>query len=254
MASEGLSKDEMDALVEKYIMKNDQIALEKIVNACKGLVHFFARRYCYGNPTHPNYDDLVQEGWIGFMLGIRKYKSTYKAKFSSYIQYWIRAGMYKYMFKTHKTMHIPTTDRGLFFSILRGRSELENLGKYSIKELAKKFKKSEKYIEEFLTFMDANDSPLDSFDCEYMPEQNFDTAYRKIMVTQFRTFLDSFIKTLKDPRDLEIMERRMLSNNPETLNKLANRFGISRERVRQKEACMFRKLNKAYTVFNRRGL
>ena len=204
-------------------------------------------RFC-----HPM--DLTQEGNMGLMQAAYKYDSTKEVKFSYYAAFWIRAYMMKYIIDNWSLVKVGTTQaqRRLFFNLKKERERLIREG-YTPEPgiLSERLKVRPRDIDEMAARLEGDvylDAPLDSegdrdgFDVISDHDENVETTLLNLQLRDvLRKNVKGFLEELP-PRERDIVENRLLSDRFETLENLANRHGISRERVRQIEKSMVGKL------------
>ncbi|MCA9564445.1 MAG: RNA polymerase factor sigma-32 [Myxococcales bacterium] len=201
--------------------------------------------------------DIIQEGNMGLLQAIKKFDPEKGIRLSSYAQWWIRAYILKFLMDNHRMVKVGTTQaqRKLFYNLKRERERLERQGfKPTPKLLAKALKVRVKDVVEMEARLGAKDTSLDKplVDGERdslidllpsdSPRQDDALANRQIS-EHLLNKLDEFAATLSG-RDVEIWNRRLICDNPATLQALGNLFGVSRERARQLEARVLRKLKK----------
>jgi RNA polymerase sigma-32 factor len=202
--------------------------------------------------------DLIQEGNIGLMQAIKKFDPFRGIKFSYYASFWIKAYILKFIMDNWKLVKIGTTQaqRKLFYNLKKEKSRLLALGiDPAPKLLSERFSVSEKEIIE----MDQRlgdwelslDAPIANGSAEdhkaFLPahEASPEKALSDLeLKTILRTKLQDFRKGLTK-RELVIFEKRILADDPLTLQDLGDEFGVSRERIRQLEEKLLRKV-KAY--------
>lgn len=202
--------------------------------------------------------DLIQEGNIGLMQAIKKFDPFRGIKFSYYASFWIKAYILKFIMDNWKLVKIGTTQaqRKLFYNLKKEKGRLLSLGiDPAPKLLSETFSVSEREIIE----MDQRlgewelslDAPIsvDSSDDhkallpskELSPEMALsDLELKKVLKNK----LEDFRKGLSE-RELVIFDKRILSEEPLTLQDLGDEFRVSRERIRQLEEKLLKKV-KAY--------
>ncbi|ACL01844.1 sigma-70 family RNA polymerase sigma factor [Desulfatibacillum aliphaticivorans] len=199
--------------------------------------------------------DLIQEGNIGLMQAARKFDPYKNVKFSYYSSFWIKAYILKFIMDNWRLVKIGTTQaqRKLFFKLKKEKQKLLEEGfDPKPKLLSEKLGVSERDIidmDQRLNNWDLSlDAPVkddsDSERIEFLStpsESAEDQVARKEMETILREKIDIFRKTLKE-RELEIFDERVFSDSPVTLQQIGDRHGISRERVRQVESGVVKKL------------
>lgn len=203
--------------------------------------------------------DLIQEGNIGLIQAVRKFDPYKNVKFSYYASFWIKAYILKFIMDNWRLVKIGTTQgqRKLFFKLKKEKQKLVDQGfDPKPKLLSEKLGVSEREIvdmDQRLNGWDVSlDAPLkDDSDTERIElldtdvESTEDRVARKEIETLLHNRIDEFKKTMS-PRELEIFEQRIFSDNPATLQKIGDRYGISRERVRQVENNIIKKLREYF--------
>jgi len=182
-------------------------------------------------------------------------------KFSYYAAYWIRAYILKFIMDNWRLVKIGTTQaqRKLFFSLNKEKKLLEAQGfKPEVKLLAERLKVKESEVIEMSQRMDSWDVSLESpvrSDSEdeqksFIPSHG--PAIEDIVAgTEMKTKLSDLLTVLKvklNDKEKMILEERLLTDEPLTLQTIADRFGISRERVRQIEVNLLKKMKKYLEV------
>ncbi len=203
--------------------------------------------------------DLIQEGNIGLIQAVRKFDPYKNVKFSYYASFWIKAYILKFIMDNWRLVKIGTTQgqRKLFFKLKKEKQKLVDQGfDPKPKLLSEKLGVSEREIvdmDQRLNGWDVSlDAPLkDDSDTERIElldtdvESTEDRVARKEIENLLHNKIDEFKKTMS-PRELEIFEKRIFSDTPATLQKIGDRYGISRERVRQVENNIIKKLREYF--------
>lgn len=201
--------------------------------------------------------DLIQEGNMGLLQAVRKFNPDKNIRLSSYAQWWIRAYILKYLMDNHRLVKVGTTQaqRKLFYNLQRERERLERQGfRPTPRLLAKALSVRVKDIIEMDARLSAKEMSLDApiiegdrdrlVDLLPSNKPNVDELLAKREISQrVLERLEEFGGTLSG-RDVEIWHRRLMAEDPVTLQALGNLFGVSRERARQLEARVLRKLKK----------
>ena len=201
--------------------------------------------------------DIVQEGNVGLLQAVRKFDPQKNIRLSSYAQWWIRAYILKFLMDNHRLVKLGTTQaqRKLFYNLKRERERLERQGfSPTPRLLAKALRVRVKDIIDMQTRLSAKDVSLDTPVIEgerdrlidFLPSNSpeIDEFLAKRQISQFLLErLDAYASTLRG-RDLEIWNRRLMAESPATLQALGNLFGVSRERARQLEARVLKKLRR----------
>ena len=204
-----------------------------------------------------NFMDLVQEGNVGLVQATRKFDPYRGVKFSYYAAYWIRAYILKFIMDNWRLVKIGTTQaqRKLFFSLNKEKKLLEAQGfKPDVKLLAERLHVKESEVMEMSQRMDNWDLSLEApvrSDSED-EQKNFLPAggpgiEEVVASQQMRERLAKVLATIDNKlndKERKILQTRLLTDEPQTLQTIADDFGISRERVRQIEANLLKKLRR----------
>ncbi|MEW5735927.1 MAG: RNA polymerase factor sigma-32 [Thermodesulfobacteriota bacterium] len=199
--------------------------------------------------------DLIQEGNIGLMQAVKKFDPYKNVKFSYYASFWIKAYILKFIMDNWRLVKIGTTQaqRKLFFKLKKEKQRLMDKGfEPKPKLLSEQLGVSERDIVEMDQRLDAWDLSLDapikndsdSERIEFLStpaESAEDQVARKEMEKILNDKIALFRKTLKG-RELQIFDERIFSDSPVTLQQIGDSYGISRERVRQVENSVIKKL------------
>jgi RNA polymerase sigma-32 factor len=249
-----LSPDEEHALAVHYNKTQDVTAAARMVTANLRLVVKIAYEY---RRAYRNMMDLIQEGNIGLMQAVKRYDPYRGVKLSSYAAWWIRAYMLRFILNNWRMVKIGTTQaqRKLFFNLSKEKAKLTAMGiEPSHAEIAKRLNVAESEVIEMdrrLSRSDASlDAPVTEGDdktttrLELLPSTS-DSPDRLTEDAQLhqllREKLDVFRRTLTG-KDIAIFDKRLVADDPLTLQELGDEFGVSRERVRQLEARLTSKL------------
>ena len=202
--------------------------------------------------------DLIQEGNIGLVQAVKKFNPYKNVKFSYYASFWIKAYILKFIMDNSRLVKIGTTQgqRKLFFRLKKEKQRLISKGfDPKPKLLSKRLGVSEKEVIEMdqrLTNWDISlDEPLkNNTNTKRMDFVNVETdsSEDKIGKKEIEKILHTKIKEFKkelNQRELYLFDKRIFSDSPSTLQEIGEKYSISRERVRQIENNILKKL-KAY--------
>ena len=204
-----------------------------------------------------NFMDLIQEGNVGLVQATKKFDPYRGVKFSYYAAYWIRAYILKFIMDNWRLVKIGTTQaqRKLFFSLNKEKKLLESQGfKPEVKLLAERLNVKESEVVEMSQRMDNWDVSLeapvrsDSEDEQknFLPHDG--PGVEEMVASQeMRERLSGILAKLSsklNEKEQVILHARLLNDEPQTLQTIADEFHISRERVRQIEANLLKKLRK----------
>jgi len=203
--------------------------------------------------------DLIQEGNIGLMQAVKKFDPYKNVKFSYYASFWIKAYILKFIMDNWRLVKIGTTQgqRKLFFKLKKEKQKLIDEGfDPKPKLLSEKLGVSEREIvdmDQRLNGWDVSlDAPLkDDSDTERIEFLSTETdtieddVAKKEMNALLHAKIAEFRKKMTE-RELEIFDQRIFSDTPVTLQEIGDRYGISRERVRQVEKNVVKKMREYF--------
>jgi len=250
-----LSPDEEHKLAVDY-QKNpeDLAAAARLVTANLRLVVKIAYEY---RRAYKNMMDLVQEGNIGLMQAVKKYDPYRGVKLSSYAAWWIRAYMLRFILNNSRLVKLGTTQaqRKLFFNLSKEKARLSAMGiEPTDAEIAKRLNVAESEVAEMDKRLARSDASLDASvgesdgrsvsRVELMPSPGStpDQVVEGAELSELlQGRLSEFRQTLAG-KDVIIFDKRVVADEPLTLQELGDEFGVSRERVRQLEARLTGKL------------
>ncbi len=249
-----LTPEEEKALAVRYREQGDVRAAYTLVLANLRLVVKIAYEF---RRNFANLMDLIQEGNIGLMRAVEKFDPYRGVKLSSYAAWWIRAYMIRYILNNWSLVKIGTTQnqRRLFFNLKKAKQELEAAGfKPEPRLIAARLNVREDEVVEMekrLAGADVSlDAPLDDDSdasrLDFVADHEDDvseTLAERDFLDRVRHRIREFRETLGD-RQRAILDRRLLADDPVTLRELGEEFGVSRERVRQLEADLLKKLRR----------
>ncbi len=241
-----LSREEETEIAKRYAEHHDRADAYRLVTANLRLVVKIAMEF---SRASRNLLDLIQEGNVGLMEAIKNFDPYRGIRFPSYAVWWIRAYIYRYLINNWRLVKIGTTQaqRKLFFNLRKETERLEVEGfAPPPKQLAQRMGVKESEVREMQERMGQSEVSLDQpvanreetrlLDVLPDPSRNPEELAAG---EEFRAFarekVEEFTNTLKD-KELEIFRSRLLAEEPPTLQQIGERFGISRERVRQIES------------------
>lgn len=248
-----LSREETEELAVRFKETGDPDAAYRLVSSNLRLVVKVAMDF--QKYWMQNFMDLIQEGNVGLVQATKKFDPYRGVKFSYYAAYWIRAYILKFIMDNWRLVKIGTTQaqRKLFFSLNKEKKLLEAQGfKPDVKLLAERLNVKESEVVEMGQRMDNWDLSLeapvrhDSEDDQksFLPHSGpavEDIVAGEEVRDRVSGILTGIDGSLND-KERFILTYRLLNDEPETLQTIADHFSISRERVRQIEVNLLKKL------------
>jgi len=231
-------------------LAGDRAAAKKLVESNLLLVVKIAHEY---RSIFNNLNDLIQEGNVGLLRSVDKYDPERGYRFSTYAGWWIRSMMLRYIFNNSHMIKPGTTNeqKKLFYNLRKEQRRLEDMG---IDADAATIAQNLDVSEEDVIEMDGRlrndiylDSPVSQDDDDgnrktlaecissSIEEQPDMIAENSNFRTMLRRKLDVFAAKLKTDRHRDIFYKRIIADEPLTLQELGNSFGITKERTRQIE-------------------
>ena len=247
-----LGREEEHRLAVDYKEYGNVEAAYKLVTANLRLVVMIAREY---QKAFKNLLDLIQEGNMGLMEAVKNFDPYRGVRFPSYAVWWIRAYMIRHIMNDWRMVKIGTTQaqRKLFFNLQKEKEKLEAEGLTpGPKLLAQRLNVKEDEVVEMEQRLASRDLSVDmpmgddeeATLLHFLPDQK-DSPEEQIAETQYQQLLrekmEQFAGALKD-KELVIFRERLLNEEPLTLREIGEKYDISRERVRQIEERVKRKL------------
>lgn len=252
-----LSLEREQSLALKYRTLDDLEAARELVLSHLRLVVAVSRQYLgYGLPQA----DLIQEGNLGLMKAVKRFDPTRGVRLVSFALHWIKAEIHDYILRNRQLVKVATTkaQRKLFFnlkSLKRALGAEQSVSTEQAQLIAKELSVSAEEVMEMDRRLAGGDTPLElpNEDGEWagpianLAAENADPAAIVAEAQDQRVQAEDLQKALQslDERSRAIVAARWLADpddRPPTLHELADRYGISAERVRQIEAQAFKKL------------
>ena len=255
-----LTSEEEKKLAEDLYYRNDLDAARKLVLAHLRFVIYVAKTYSgYGLPE----SDLIQEGNVGLMKAIRKFNPEMGVRLVSFAVHWIKAEIHEYVLKNWKIVKIATTkpQRKLFFNLRSKKKGLGWLTEEEAEAMAKDLGVKPSEVREMEKRLSGNDLPFDPLadsdddEASYSPSQYLEDedanpadifAKESLDETNTSQLYEAINKL--DDRSRDILQDRWLSDEKLTLHDLAEKYGISAERVRQIEKNAMKKVKQSFSA------
>ena len=250
-----LEPEEEFQLALKLRDSGDVTAAKAMVSANLRLVVKIAFEY---NSIYSNILDLIQEGNIGLMKAVSKFDPTKGARLAYYSSWWIRSYILKYLLDNFRLVKVGTTQaqKKLFYHLMREKERMEAQGLLAApKLLAQKLDVKEKDVIEMSQRLSSRgsemslDTPVDNESgsrshlesLAHQQEHPDDALAHQQLLELLRGKLSEF-QELLNPKERKILNDRLLSETPKTLQEVADLYGLTRERARQIEAKVIQKL------------
>ncbi|MFI4853118.1 MAG: RNA polymerase sigma factor RpoH [Candidatus Makana argininalis] len=257
-----LTEKEEKYFTKKFYYNGDLESAKNLILSHIRFVIKIARNYLgYGISQY----DLIQEGNIGLMKAVRRFNPNVGVRLISFAIHWIKAEIHEYVINNWRIVKVATTksQKKLFFNLRKNKKNLEWFNKNEIKIISKKLDVKIKDVIEMESRMSAKDI---TFDPIYI---NVENNYKEInslnpIIYHYdkkSNFVNSLIKhkcykitfnkinialSILDKRSQDIIKSRWLNdNNKTTLQKLAHKYGISAERIRQLEKRAMKKMKES---------
>ncbi len=252
-----LSAEEEYTLAKDWKDNDNLEAAHKLVTSHLRLVAKIAMGYRgYGLPM----GELIAEGNLGMMHAVKRFEPEKGFRLSTYAMWWIRASIQEYILRSWSLVKIGTTaaQKKLFFNLRRIKGEIKaiddgDMAPEQVTEIAERLDVPEMEVINMNRRLGSGDHSLnatiggegesgewldwledshDNQEVTFAEAEEYDSR---------RQLLVAAMDELND-REVEIIKARRLSDTPLTLEELSDRFGVSRERIRQIEARAFEKL------------
>jgi len=253
-----LEANEEYILAKSWKEHGDLDAAHKLVTSHLRLVAKIAMGYRgYGLPL----SDLIAEGNVGMMQAVKRFDPERGFRLSTYAMWWIRAAIQEYILHSWSLVKIGTTaaQKKLFFNLRRLKGEMKaieegDLNAEQVKEISQRLDVTEEEVVSMNRRLSGGDRSLNApvktgedggdewQDWLIDPGERQDVRMGAAEEMTNRQKLLGRAMVSLNAREREIIVARRLKDNPETLEDLSQRFGISRERVRQIEVRAFEKL------------
>lgn len=245
---EDLISVEEEVELAQRIRKGDRKALEKLTKANLRFVVSVAKQYQNQGLSLP---DLINEGNVGLIKAAEKFDETRGFKFISYAVWWIRQSILQAIAEQSRIVRLPLNQVGSVNKINRvlNKFEQENERRPSIDEIADKVDIPHEKIEEAMKvnnrhvsvdapFSDGEDNSL----LDVLPNTDSPMADKSLVLESLREEINRALQTLND-RERNIIEAFFGINQPEmTLEEIGEKYGLTRERVRQIKEKAIRRL------------
>ena len=244
---EMISVEEEVALAQR-IKEGDQEALEKLTKANLRFVVSVAKQYQNQGLSLP---DLINEGNLGLIKAAQKFDETRGFKFISYAVWWIRQSILQAIAEQSRLVRMPLNQVGSANKINRmlNRFEQKNERRPSLEEIAEEIDLPEEKIIDAMKVSTRHvsmDAPIsddaDNSLLDILPNNNAPATDSELVQESLKEEIGRTLQTLGE-RERSVIEAFFGINQPElTLEEIGDRFGLTRERVRQIKEKAIRRL------------
>lgn len=251
-----LTQQEEQELAEKLYYQDDLDAARRLVLSHLRFVVHVARSYTgYGLPLA----DLVQEGNVGLMKAVKRFNPEKGVRLVSFAVHWIKAEMHEYVLRNWRVVKVATTkaQRKLFFNLRSAKKSLNWLTNDEAEAIAKdlgvdatEVRRMEGRLSGYDASFDAsNDDDEQGYTApsQYLEDLSADPA-RQLEDADWEASNEQRLHNALaelDERSQDILASRWLGETKATLHELADKYGVSAERIRQLEQNAMKKVRTA---------
>jgi len=239
-------EQELELAKQYYYEDNVDAARQLVLSHLRFVVHMSKTFSGYGLSQA----DLIQEGNVGLMKAVKRFNPEVGVRLVSFAVHWIKAEMHEYILRNWRIVKIATTkaQRKLFFNLRSSKKRLGWLNNEEAEAMAQDLGVDAKVVRQMegrmASYDAAFDADADSDDeaaykapAYYLEDQASDLA-TNVEKDEWEEVTNNSLHSAMselDDRSKDILNSRWLSENKATLHELANRYGISAERIRQLE-------------------
>ncbi|MEO1932970.1 MAG: RNA polymerase sigma factor RpoH [Pseudohongiella sp.] len=239
-----LTQEQEQELARQYYYDDNVDAARQLVLAHLRFVVHMAKTYSgYGLSQA----DLIQEGNVGLMKAVKRFNPEVGVRLVSFAVHWIKAEMHEYILRNWRIVKVATTkaQRKLFFNLRSSKKKLGWLNNAETQAVADDLGVDAKVVQQMEGRMSAYDTSFDA-DADdtayrapafYLEDQNSDLA-KQVSDAEWEETTNNSLHTAMaelDDRSKDILNSRWLTDGKATLHELADKYGISAERIRQLE-------------------
>jgi RNA polymerase sigma-32 factor len=254
MDSEVLTREEELSLIERYRRTSDRRLEDRLVRSQMRLVHHMAKAHRLEGLEHA---DLVQEGALGVLQALRRFDPERGVRLSTYATWWIRAYQYRHILQNCRLVRvgISRAQRRVFFRLRTVRARLTAAGlEPTAERLAQLMGVSEAVAQSTAQRLDTRELSLDQPLGDERQGAAVDSLPDGAVALDELAAARQTARIVKEERERyratlsgrrrELFDARWLDEEQPTLQEMARRFGVSRERTRQIEQSMLQVLRK----------
>ena len=252
-----LSVDEERDLATRLRDEGDLSAARQLVMSHLRFVIHVAKGYSgYGLPQA----DLIQEGNIGLMKAVKRFDPSVNVRLVSFAVHWIRAEIHEYILRNWRVVKLATTkaQRKLFFNLRKSKKHLGWFTQEEVETVARELDVPVATVRQMEERMSGQDTAFDGYDLDddndfkpapagYLADMSMEPATQLEDANweeHNHCLLSDALDDL-DERSRDIVQSRWLAEQKATLHDLADKYGVSAERIRQLEANAMKKMKGA---------
>ena len=257
-----LTPEEEYMFAKRLKEHGDSEAARRLVTSHLRLVAKIAMGYRgYGLPI----SEIVSEGNVGLMQAVKRFEPDKGFRLATYAMWWIRASIQEYVLRSWSMVKLGTTaaQKKLFFNLRKAKSNIGAIEEGDLThahtvKLADQLGVTEREVTDMNRRLSGPDSSLNAplrseSESEWQDWLADDTMDQETRLAEREELgdrhdlLSNAMSGLTE-RERDIIQARRLQDDPATLEELSQKFGVSRERVRQIEVRAFEKLQKAMSA------
>jgi RNA polymerase sigma-32 factor len=254
-----LAVEEECQLAERLQRNGDLGAARRLVLSHLRFVIHVARGYSgYGLPQA----DLIQEGNIGLMKAVKRFDPSVNVRLVSFAVHWIRAEIHEYILRNWRIVKLATTkaQRKLFFNLRKNKKRLGWFTQAEVETVARELDVPVATVRQMEERMSGQDTAFDGIDTDdddfrpapagYLQDMSMEPA-SQIEAADWEAHNNALLSNALndlDERSRDIVQSRWLAEKKATLHTLADKYGISAERIRQLEANAMEKMKGVLAV------
>lgn len=255
-----LTKEQEFALAKNYYETHDPKAAQALVTANLRFVVKVAAEY---SKFGARMIDLIQEGNMGLMHAVRDFNPYKGVRLITYAVWWIRGYIQEYMMKQYSMVKIGTTQnqKKLYYQLQKQKQALDAMGETpDMKLIASKMGIPEDEVIEMSQRMSGRDVSLDQpldedstfslRDLQKDGGESLETQFEREEQLQILKEKISEIVPLLNEKEKYILEERILADEPLTLQEIGEKYGTTREAVRQMEVRVINKIKEKFQESN----
>lgn len=252
-----LTREQEQEIATRYRETGDPKAAEALVTSNLRFVVKVAAEY---TKFGARLIDLVQEGNVGLMHAVKEFNPYKGVRLITYAVWWIRGYIQEYLMRQYSMVRIGTTanQRKLFYQLQREREKLEREGlQAGIAQLSGRLGVSPEEVSEMHSRLTGRDVSLDApvgedgssslldYQSEVGHERPDDDLSRREELALLSEKIDQLKPSLSE-KELFLLNARLLSDEPMTLQEIGDKYGTTREAVRQMEVRLMDKIKKLF--------